>query len=176
MTKSGDYSNRVYGELGGGSFMLALDPIVSSAQDTLAHDKSAHAIQRAAFRDAFWNPDATLISLSRFAVRAASVMSLRAPEFDLAVFAEQSALRFCQKLMGYALRDFRLLETSLHDAYRGLVYQVFVRHFASDPLAIPLARQSMGKLLKRTSELIDAYALDDEDCSRAARTARFRSA
>ncbi len=109
------------------------------------------------------NPEALLVRLSHFAVRAASVMSLRAPEFDLAAFAEQSALRFCQKLMGYALRDFRLLETSLHDAYRGLVYQVFGRHFASDPLAIPLARQGMGKLLKRTSELIDAYALNDED-------------
>jgi hypothetical protein len=147
------YSNRVYAELGGGSFMLALDPALWTA----------HAIQRAAFRDAFGNSEDRLVSLSHFAVRAASVMSLRAPEFDLAAFAEQSALRFCQKLMGYSSRDFRLLETSLHDAYRGLVYQVFGRHFASDPLAIPLARQSMGKLLKRTSELIDAYALDDED-------------
>ncbi|MBA3254261.1 MAG: cytochrome P450 [Pseudomonadota bacterium] len=147
------FSNRVYGELGGGSFMLALDPVASEAHDT----------QRVAFRDAFTNSEARLVHLSHFAVRAASVMSLRAPEFDLAAFAEQSALRFCQKLMGYALRDFRLLETSLHDAYRGLVYQVFGRHFASDPMAIPLARQGMGKLLKRTSELIDAYVLDDED-------------
>ena len=147
------YSNRVYGELGGGSFMLALDPDPANAHDT----------QTAAFRDAFSHDDLTLIPLSHFAVRAASVMSLRAPEFDLAAFAEQSALRFCQKLMGYALRDFPLLETSLHDAYRGLVHQVFGRHFASDPLAIPLAQRGMGGLLKRTSELIDAYALNDEE-------------
>ena len=78
--------------------------------------------------------------------------------------------------MGYSSRDFRLLETSLRDAYRGLVYQVFGRHFATDPLAIPLARQGMGRLLARTSELIDAYAPDDEDGSRAAKTARFRPA
>jgi len=146
------YSNRVYGELGGGSFMLALDPVASKA----------HPTQTAAFRDAFSNTERVLVELSHFAVRAASVMSLRAPEFDLASFAEQSALRFCQKLMGYALGDFRLLETSLHDAYRGLVYQVLGRHFTSDPLAITVARQGMGKLLKRTSELIDAHALNDE--------------
>ena len=147
----GQYSNRVYGELGGGSFMLALDM------------SNAHETQRAAFRDAFCNPHDRLVALSHFAVQAASVMSLRAPEFDLAAFAEQAALRFCQKLMGYALRDFRLLETSLHDAYRGLVYQVFGRHFVSDPLVIVQARQGMGRLLARTSELIDAHALDDAD-------------
>ena len=103
------------------------------------------------------------MELSYYAVQAASVIALRAPEFDLASFAEQSALRFCQKLMGFALRDFRLLESSLRDAYHGLVYQVMGRHFSTNPLAIPAAKQGMGMLLARTSDLIDAYALDDKD-------------
>jgi hypothetical protein len=145
------YSNRVYAELGGGNFMLALD-----AAD-------AHKAQRDAYASCFPHDADSIMQLSRAACEAAAVMSLRAAEFDLAVFAEQSAVRFCQKLMGYSSRDYSLLEGSLRVAYRGLVYQVWGRHFVSDPLAIPAAKQALGKLLARTSALIDAYADDDED-------------
>jgi hypothetical protein len=65
--------------------------------------------------------------------------------------------------MGYSLKDFRLLETGLRAAYRGLVYQVMERHFISDPTLIPAARTAMAGLLARTSTLIDAYAAQDED-------------
>ena len=149
------YSSRAYAELGGGSFMLALDPQTAAA----------HGEQRDFYRACF--PGArdadSIMGLAEAACQAAAIMSLRAPEFDLAAFAEQAALRFCQKLMGYASTDFRLLEGSLRAAYRGLVYQVLGRHFASDPMAIPEAKQAMGKLLARTSALIDAYATNDKD-------------
>lgn len=145
------YSNRVYAELGGGNFMLALD-----AAD-------AHKAQRDAYGACFPHDAGAIMQLSRAACGAAAVMSLRAAEFDLAAFAEQAAVRFCQKLMGYSSRDYSLLEGSLRVAYRGLVYQVWGRHFVSDPLAIPMAKQALGKLLARTSALIDAYADDDED-------------
>lgn len=147
------YSNRVYAELGGGSFMLALDP----------HITAAHGEQRNAFLDCFPHTRQMLFELSHKACQAATTTSLRAPEFDMATFAEQAALRYCQKLLGYALADYLLLEASLRDAYAGLVYQVFGRHFASDPTAIPKAKQAMAVLLKRTAELIDAYANHDLD-------------
>jgi hypothetical protein len=145
------YSNRVYAELGGGNFMLALDAA------------EAHKAQRDAYKECFPHDPDLIRQLSRAACEAASVMSLRAAEFDLASFAEQAAVRFCQKLMGYSFRDYTVLEATLRAAYRGLVYQVFGRHFVSDPLAIPAARQALGRLLARTSALIDAYTDDDED-------------
>jgi hypothetical protein len=153
------YSSRVYGELGGGNFMLSLDPGAN------AGSKEAHRAQRKAFFDCFphsRNVD-VIAQLADAACEAASIGSLRPNDFDLAVFAEQAALRFCQKLMGYALKDHALLETALRAGYAGLVYQVLGRHFTTDPTALPLAKAEMGKLLKRTSELIDAYADGDED-------------
>lgn len=147
------YSSRVYAELGGGNFMLALDPA-----DTTAHDE-----QRKAFRHCFPNNPGQLKALSQVACRSAGVLGFRAPEFDLAAFAEQAALRYCQLMMGYALKDFSLLETSLRAAYKALVYQVHGRHFVTDPTVIPEAKAAMGKLLARTSALIDAYAAEDED-------------
>lgn len=147
------YSSRVYAELGGGSFMLALDPKTAVA----------HKEQREAFLKCFPHNGDLLRKLAHAACQAASVMALKAPEFDLAAFAEQAAVRFCQKLMGYSFRDYTLLESTLRAAYRGLVYQVLGRHFATDPLAIPAAKLAMARLLARTSELIDAYATDDED-------------
>ncbi len=147
------YSNRVYAELGGGSFMLALDPGASDV----------HAAQTAAFQACFPRDPDKIIALSHTACQEASITALRAPEFDLAVFAEQSALRFCQNLLGYALGDYRLLETALRAAYRALVYQVMGRHFVTDPVAIPEGKAAMGGLLARTSELIDAYAVGDTD-------------
>ena len=147
------YSSRVYAELGGGNFMLALDPGQSDAHD----------IQETAFRTCFPTDPVQLKALSRTACQAAGVLGFRAPEFDLAAFAEQAALRYCQSMMGYALRDFSLLETSLRAAYKALVYQVHGRHFVTDPTIIPEAKAAIGKLLARTSALIDAYATKDED-------------
>ena len=147
------FSNRIYAELGGGSFMLALDP----------KRAVAHAAQRAAFKACFPHSQVPLVELSHKACRAAAITALRAADFDLAVFAEQSALRFCQKLMGYALKDYKLLDTTLAAAYRALIYQVLGRHFVTDPVVIEQGKAAMGKLLARTSALIDAYALNDGD-------------
>jgi hypothetical protein len=152
------YSSRVYAELGGGNFMLALD----------REDPDVHEMQRDAYRKCFpGREDAQRIGdLAYLACEAAAILSLRAPEFDLAQLAEQAALRFCQKLMGYALTDFPLLQQAIRAGYAGLVYQVLGRHFVTDPTAIPAARMGMAQLVKRTSTLIDAYHERDEDALR----------
>ena len=147
------YSNRVYAELGGGNFMLALDPKAGGA----------HQAQRDAYHQCFPRDAGLIGQLSHAACQAAAITSLRGAEFDLAGFAGQAAVRFCQKLLGYSFTDYPLLETALGQAYRGLVYQVLGRHFVSDPLAIPAAKAALGRLLARTSTLIDAYEADDED-------------
>jgi len=145
------YASRVYAELGGGSFMLALDPTTAKVED-------AHAKQRHAFSDSFPRDPSVLRQIAHASCKAAAVMSFRAPTFDLADFAEQAALRYCQMLMGYSLYDYSLLERSLRAAYRGLVHQVYERHFVTDPNVIPNARKALGELLTRTAALIDAYA------------------
>lgn len=147
------YSNRIYAQLGGGSFMLALDPSRALA----------HTAQKEAFRRCFPHDAHQLIDLSRRACQAASITSLRASDFDLAQFAEQSALRYCQKLLGFAMADFGLLETTLRAGYAALVYQVMGRHFVTDPTVIPAGKQAMARLLTRTAALIDAYAVNDTD-------------
>ena len=147
------YSNRVYAELGGGSFMLALDPTPGGAHDE----------QRKAFRHAFPHQKQQLLNLGHAACQVAAVTGLQSTDFDLAAFAEQAALRCVQLLMGYALTDYPLLERTTRVAYKGLVHQVFGRHFVTDPMIILQAKQAMGLLLTRTSALIDAYAAKDED-------------
>ncbi len=153
LNTEGRYSNRVYTELGGGSFMLALDPPTAPA----------HAEQRRAYRESFPHDRTQLRQLAHAACQSAAILAFRGPDFDLVDFAEQAALRFVQMLMGYALKDYRLLELGLRAAYRALVYQVMERHFISDPVLIPEARAAMAKLQARTSALIDAYAAQDED-------------
>jgi hypothetical protein len=153
LNKEERYSSRIYAELGGGSFMLALDPAAGTAHD----------LQRAAYEKCFPRDPAEIGPLAEAACEAAAVMALKTSDFDLAHFAEQAALRFCQLLMGYSFRDFSLLEETLRAAYRGLVYQVLGRHFVTDPIAIPVAKQALGLLLSRTSKLIDAYEAQDED-------------
>jgi len=153
LNEQGRYSSRIYAELGGGGFMLALDPSAGPAHD----------VQRAAYEECFPAKPAQIWPLAQMACDEAAVMALRTSDFDLAHFAEQAALRFCQLLMGYSFRDYPMLEETLRAAYRGLVYQVLGRHFVTDPLAIPVAKQALGLLLARTSKLIDAYEAEDED-------------
>ena len=159
LNEDGRYSSRIYAELGGGNFMLALDPGATTV----------HALQRKAFMDCFPHNADVLKALAFEACRSAAVLGFRAPAFDLARFAEQAALRCVQMLMGFALKDYKLLETALAAAYRALVYQVMERHFVSNPTLIPNARIEMARVFARTSELIDAYAAEDEDALRGTR-------
>lgn len=150
-----EYSSRPYGELGGGKFMLALDPATSG--------QAAHEVQLKALRASFPTDPDLFGRIAHHACEAAAILSLRREQFDLAEFAEQAALRFCQYLFGYAARDFPILQAALRDNHHALVYQVLGRHFTTEPLAIEAAKVPMGRLLKRTAELIDAWADVEED-------------
>lgn len=141
------FSNLPYAQIGSGSFMLALDPAATPM----------HGLQREAARRVFGVQE--LDALCRHAVRQAGTLALQGDAFDLAHFAEQAALRFCSLYFGFALKDFVLLENSMRAAYAALAYTNLGRHFASEPLTLPLATQEMGRLAQRCAELIDAYAL-----------------
>lgn len=143
-----EFSNTVYSALGGGDFMLELDP-----------GASQHDAQKQALRCCFRVQDQLqILNRSAEACQAASIISLQKPAFDLAEFGMQSALWFCQNVMGYALQDFPILEEVLGLGYQALVYQVLGRHFVTDPVLVEKSSLAIGGLLKRTAELIEAYA------------------
>jgi cytochrome P450 len=149
------FSNLPYLEIGSGGFMLGLDPLSAPSSHG---NVDVHKLQRDALEESLrsWKP-AEIKTLSELAVQEAKVMALRNKNFDLADFSEQAALRFCIKLFGFATSDYGLLEESLRRAYRGMNYQMFGRHFLSEPLTLPLAKEWMGRLGTRVSQLLDDY-------------------
>lgn len=143
------FSNLPYARIGSGGFMLALDPAATPL----------HALQRQAASQVFGTQD--LDRLCALALRQAATIGLRTDAFDLAHFAEQTALRFCSLYFGFALKDFPLLEAALRGAYDALAYLNLGRHFVTDPLVLKLAEAPMGMLARRCAELIDDYAVRD---------------
>jgi hypothetical protein len=155
MLDTDSYSNLPYLEIGSGGFMLGLDPLGISVP---VGKVDIHKIQREALEHSLVSWQAAEVkTLSQLAVKEAKVMALRNKFFDVADFSEQAALRFCIKLFGFATSDYGLLEESLRRTYRGMNYQMFGRHFLSEPLTLPLAKEWMGRLGTRVSQLLDEY-------------------
>lgn len=146
------FSNVAYAELGGGSFMLALDP--GKDQDQAGRHKE----QRTVAQDLFARYPAQQLELAaECAVKQAEILSLRAPVFDLAEFAEQAALRYFGLVFGYSGADHPLLEDAARRGYRALQYLIVGRHFVSEPGTIAQAQQALGRLAVRTATLMDEH-------------------
>jgi len=148
LTHEAQFSNSPYEKLGSGSFLLGLD------------GEALRLRQRRPAQAALRCTAATVQRLAGQAFDDASHLSLRAPFFDLADFAEQAALRFCTRLFGFATHDYPLVEEAMRLAYQAVLHQNFARHFVTDPMPLPKARAAMGALLKRACELIDEYQRD----------------
>ena len=147
-----DYLNIPYAELGGASFMLALDPPRDGGPDW-------HAVQRKVVEDLFARfAPGELRRAATWAVEQAAILSLRSEVFDLAEFAEQAALRYFGLVFGYASADHVLLEEAARRGYRALQYVIVGRHFVSEPGTLPAAQLALGKLAARTASLVDEYA------------------
>lgn len=150
LTQTDRFSNIPYAELGGASFMLAIDP---------APPPDWHGRQRDVARAVLNGlPAAHLPAAAALAVRDAALLSLRASRFDLAEFAAQAALRYFGRLFGYAERDHPLLEDAALCGYRALQYLIVGRHFVSEPGTLPAAQQALARLAARSSALMHEYA------------------
>ena len=146
-----NFSNLPYSDIGSGAFMLGLDP---------SGDPDLHQRQRTALKEAMAHgpgSDVWIQKLSVLAVREAKVISLRLRNFDMADFSEAAGIRFCLKFFGFATSDYALLEDALRKAYHSMCYQMMARHFTTEPLTTPVAREAMAKLGTRISHLIDEY-------------------
>jgi cytochrome P450 len=146
------FSNVAYAELGGGSFMLALDP-GAGAQQAGWHAEQRQVAQRVLGQYA----EPQLEEAARRAVAQAEILSLRAPLFDLAEFAEQAALRYFGLVFGYSGADHVLLEDAARRGYRALQYVIIGRHFVSEAGTLPQAQQALARLAVRTATLMDEH-------------------
>lgn len=147
-----DFSNVPYAELGGASFMLALDPGQGWG------DVDWHQQQRD-FASKLLGVFSTnqLGQAAECAAQQAAVVGLASPMFDLADYARQAALRYFGLLFGYASADHVLLEDAAVQGYRALQYLIVGRHFTSEPGTLPLAQQALARMSTRTSALIEEY-------------------
>ena len=154
LTDSATYGNIPYAELGGASFMLALDPGASVAPDgTDWHTEQRRVAKQILGR---FSP-AQLAGAAHRAVEQAAIVGLAAPAFDLADFAQQAALRYFALVFGYGSRDHVLLEEAARRGYRALQYLIVGRHFASEPGTIPAAQEALARLAARSDALIHEY-------------------
>lgn len=152
---SPDFSNQPYAALGGGSFLLGMDP--PTAADPTQPDW--HGMQAELIKQALDRYDPPFLeALATVSVRQAELGSLAQPDFDLAEFAGQAGLRFMATLFGYGFQDLPLLEEASKATYRALQYLTIGQHFTTEPGTLPAAQQALGRLITRTSELMDEYA------------------
>lgn len=156
LTDSKNFSNLPYAALGGASFLLGMDP--TSDANAIDWHATQQALVKVALND--YTPDAPvgLRSLANLAVEQAARTSLARPDFDLAHFAEQAALRYMGQLFGYGFQDHGLLEETSRATYRALQYLAIGQHFVTEPGTLPAAQQALGRLIARTSHLMDDYA------------------
>lgn len=151
LTERKDFGNIPYAALGGASFLLGLDP-------GPGYNKiDWHAQQQALVKDALAYSAPGLRVLAKRAVDQAALTSLARPDFDLAQFAEQAALRFMGHLFGYGFQDHALLEEASRATYRALQYLAIGQHFVTEPGTLPAAQQALGRLISRTSQLMEDY-------------------
>ena len=151
LTDHKNFSNVPYAALGGAAFLLAMDPPASGT--------NWHAEQQKLIRAALGKySDKALRDIARISVEQAALTSLACPDFDLAEFAEQAALRFMGTLFGYAFQDHALLEEASRTTYRALQYLAIGQHFVTEPGTLPAAQQALGRLISRTSQLVDEHA------------------
>jgi cytochrome P450 len=153
LTDTKNFTNLPYAALGGASFLLGLDPGVGYGGKVDWHAEQKALVQNAL--DSY--PETGLRELARIAVDQAALTSLARPEFDLAKFAEQAALRYMGILFGYGFQDHGLLEEASRTTYRALQYLAIGQHFVTEPGTLPAAQQALGRLVARTSQLMEDY-------------------
>jgi cytochrome P450 len=152
LTDTDDFSNVPYASLGGASFLLGLDPGPGHS------GVDWHAKQRALVEtifEAYSEPGLRVLATK--AVEQAALTSLDRPDFDMAEFAEQAALRYAGILFGYGYHDHLLLGEASRATYRALQYLAVGQHFVTEPGTLPAAQHALGALIARTSALMEEY-------------------
>jgi hypothetical protein len=148
------YSNSPFSELGVDSFMLGLD---------WEKDSAGHVIQNVHYRQRHfvehmlnYTPE-VIRALSTLAFEAGALLPLKTRNFDLAELAFQVASHYVRMLFGFSLTDQYTIVQAMQASYMGLNYQIFGRHFVTQP-SIPVEDEmAMGPLLERAAHLLDLY-------------------
>ncbi len=128
-------SVRPYAALGGGRFMLAMDPGPE-------HDR-----QRAYGLSLLGFTQDQVDTCASHAFRRASTLALKSSRFDLASLAEQVAARFVALLYGFPDAAHGVLTLTMQRLYTELCFQILGRHFSGEPLP-PRPQPSPGESLR----------------------------
>jgi cytochrome P450 len=146
-----ELSNTPYKGLGSGTFVLALD------------NDEGHEDKRAFLQDALL-PGASVEKITRqselnyvaaLAAHHAMAGVRKSTQFDLVTdVAEQAALRFVAAFFGLPDLLHLSLQDSMRKTYVGMIYQMFSRHFVTDPQLLSDGNQAMTTLARTVGGLI----------------------
>jgi hypothetical protein len=128
-------SVRPYAALGGGRFMLAMDPGPE-------HDRQrTYGLRLLGFTES------QIDQCGLHAFRRASTLALKSPRFDLAGLAEQVAARFVALLYGFPDGAHGVLTLTMQRLYTELCFQILGRHFSVESLP-PRPQPAPGESLR----------------------------
>ena len=148
------FSSVPYAALGGGRFMLALDPAPAQGREGGEHTRQRTYVVELLQQ----SPEQELRRLAKAAVAQAAVAGLQQHRFDLAELSEHIAARFCMLWFGFGIQDLLLIQKVAAGGYLALVQQIVGRHFM--PVQGELSTEAaaaLDRLGKRTGELLLDY-------------------
>ncbi|MFT7652279.1 MAG: cytochrome P450 [Candidatus Azotimanducaceae bacterium] len=146
-----EMSNEPYSEIGEGDFVLGLDGETHKAHRVTL----MNTLQRTAQKD----PHALMREVhlvSWLAAKNALVLPSKKERFDLVEdVAEQGALRFVAGFFGFPDTEHARLQETMRMSLKAMIYQMYGRHFVTDPSAIPRGQAGMAVLAKLVGDLLD---------------------
>jgi len=143
-------SNSPYQSIGSGTFVLALD-------NGAGHEPKRDFLLKA-LRPASMTPEtrrSEIHHIAALACRHAMVAPTKNDTFDLVTdVAEQATLRFVAAYFGIPDQYHLVLQETMRRTYAAMIYQMFARHFVTDPLVLPEGNAAMGSLARTLGALI----------------------
>jgi cytochrome P450 len=147
-----EWSHTPYNKLGG-TFMLALDEQTNQSKGPF----QSHDAQRTYCFDLLNKLTPSLDAVATIAFKSGAMLALKNREFDVADLAEMVAVNYVARLFGFSQADLPLLKQTAQKIGNGLMHVNVGRHFITDAIVIPNAKQSLAALSQRAADLIDLY-------------------
>ena len=135
-------SNSPYRPIGSGTFVLALD-------DEDGHESKRNVLLQALRPEGMKSETlkSEIHHIAAIACRHAMVGPSRNDTFDVVTdVAEQAALRFVAAYFGIPDQYHVALQETMRRTYTAMIYQMFARHFVTDPQVLPEGNAAMATL------------------------------
>lgn len=144
------FSSSPYKPIGSGTFVLALDNGDGhvSKRQTLLHALKPNGTVSTA------TTQSEIHHVAALACQHALVAPLKNESFDLVTgIAEQAALRFVAAYFGIPDQYHLPLQDAMRKVYTGMIFQMFARHFVTDPQVLSEGNAALGTLARLVAGL-----------------------